>query len=312
MAQVHFLKVNVNSSIFMALAGEVNINEYLYKLYEEIDDEKIFKLKTGEFKNIDGERIEVFEQYCFSELEKKKEGTECSISGKIVRRFPKKTEQYDPKTKKSDEYKIPNNAASIIFYFDVTNEIVTFIRRQSFGPKQFVNGFEGLINEYKIGTDFNVQFKKDPFSVKENLKSAYKIVKLRTVNVMPNALTEELEKFMGLSENIMKDTNANKLTMDYEASPYHDGIDKNSAIIKSIINDEPYDSKSYRGYESVEFDAIDEEGFTYHYDSDKDSLLTAEVNDFMSKSLENLIKVSQKIIRRINIKEIRKRIENNG
>ena len=301
MANVHFLKVNVNSAIQDVIGEKVNIENYLEKLYQTIDDIAEYKLETNKFVDEGGKEIAKYDTYVFSEILKE---DNMVIEGKLVRRFNKTTEQYDPKKKKSREFKIPENSASIIFYFDVKNEIIAFIKRQSFGIKQFRSGFEGLINKLDIGTDFNLQFMQDPFSIREHINDADKILQLKTINVMPNALSRELEKFMGLSEKLMEDANANKLTMDYEASPHNHGINKDSDVVKSIINGDPIDNKAYRGYEKVEFTAVDKDGYSYHYNSEKDSLLIADIDDTMSKSSEALKEISEKTIHRIIIREI--------
>lgn len=275
MANVYYAKLNINSEIFKVYAGEVKISDILDALYEKINDKvEYVKTHTWSQKTVNGfEEKQSEEIYCFSNIEKNNDSRRY-IHGRVIRRFPLFTEEYDEDTRNVRKIVHENNAVSINFYFDVDSEIITFCTRRNFGQLQFVDAFKELINECMSSVHFELFLIKDFLNIKERLKTVHKITRIKSVVIPPNANEEHLKELYDASIKNMEEANVAKRTSIFEVSHKSDkGININSKMVAEEldINEAGTAYKKERGYGKIEAQGEHRDGSKFSYDSDVDS-----------------------------------------
>lgn len=281
MAYLYYAKLNVNSKIFDVYSNEAQIENILDDLFKKIDDLKEYEKVIKWYKEVDGvrEERESIEKYNFSDIKKFQDGTRKYIYGKIVRRYPYFSEEFDEATRKSKKIVLENNSKSINFYFDVRNEIVTFCERKGFGYKQFLEGFKELVNLY-TDVDFEVFLIKNPFSIKEHLEKVHKVTKIVATVIPPNVNEEALKSLIDESVEEMEEANITKKTSIFEHSKKNDkGINMKSKLVEKTLNADEGFRKFEVGYGKLEVEGENSDGSKFHYDSEDDSPYTTIIGD---------------------------------
>lgn len=197
MATVYFAKFNINENINKIHRKEVKIENILIKLFNDVNDSISFNVQEEpkEYEH-DGEKKTYFGKeyyYTFSTLEKDIQMK--TIAGRLVRVDKRLENTYNSETKLVEEKLIDNHAEYITFYWEVMNETIGFITKQTFGYKQIFTGLQGLLNN--LLENHNVEFvlDKNNYAVRENISKFYKIRKITTVTLTHNANEEEKKKF---------------------------------------------------------------------------------------------------------------------
>ncbi|MDD4600035.1 hypothetical protein SDC9_20871 [bioreactor metagenome] len=293
MALIYYAKLNINSVVFDIYSGKVKIHEILDKLYTKIDEETEFAKTTSFYIEEESELKEITELYCFSDIVKSLSPRKY-ISGKVVRRFPLHTEEFDEETRTSRKVVLQNNSVSINFYFDVDNEIISFCTRQKFGQNQFVEAFQGLVNQYMKDIDFEIIILQDSLNIREKLQKVYKITKIKSVFVPPNANEEHLRAMYDNSVKNMEDANVTKKTNIFETSKKSNkGINLQAKMIEDILGTEEAHKKYKNGYAKIEAEGEHEDGSRFHYSSEKDSPYITVIDDEIKNVIPEFILCSQ-------------------
>jgi len=275
MANLYYAKLSVNSEIFKVYAGEVKISDILDALYKKINDEvEYVKTHTWLQKTENGfEEKQSEEIYCFSDIEKNNDSRRY-ILGRVIRRFPLFTEEYDENTRSVSKIVHENNAVSINFYFDVDSEIITFCTRRSFGQLQFVDAFKELINECMSSVHFEIFLIKDSLNIKERLKNVYKVTRIKSIVIPPNANEDHLKELYDASIKTMEEANVTKRTSIFEVSHKSEkGINVNSKMVTEEldVNEATKAYKIEKGYGKIEVHGEHRDGSKFFFDSDVDS-----------------------------------------
>lgn len=275
MPLLYFSKVNINSNIYEVYEGKTSVDDIMRKLFNAIDDMNEYeKIEIKTFTDQDGEEkiIENREKYNFSELTKHEDVHERYIYGKIIRRVPVFSEFFDENTRISESVVHENNSVSILFYFDMIREIIVFSSRLKFGYKQFNEGFQNLINQYLENVGFEIFLIKNPFSIKERLKGAHKITKIKATSIPPNVNEEELKRMYSDDVKEMRSANVTKKTSIFEIhEKSKKGINLDAEVIRRALDS----NEAYRtysdGYGKLEVEGQHKDGTTFLFDSDVDS-----------------------------------------
>ncbi|MED4126738.1 hypothetical protein [Shouchella miscanthi] len=300
MALLYFSKVNVNANIFDVYSEEIKIKDILDQLYFNISDEKEYaKREEKTFINDEGnfESIVNEELYNFSELEKVTLEGRKYITGKLIRRYPLHTEQWDIKKRESRKVTHSNNSTSIFFYFDISTEIISFTERQKFGFKQFNEAFQELLNIYMDSTGFEIFLLNDPFTIEERLRNAHKIYRLKSTIIPPNNNDSYLKELYDDEVSQMQESNVQKKTNIFEVHKKSvKGINIEADMVKRVVNSNVAIDKFARGYGTIEVDGEDEDGTKFSFNSEVHSPYKITIKESIRSNKKKLIEKANKAI----------------
>ncbi|MBB3111956.1 hypothetical protein FHS18_004024 [Paenibacillus phyllosphaerae] len=298
MPLLHYAKVNINSNIFDVYDNKVTIQGIMRELFSTIDvNEEYHKVEVRTFKDDEGEEksVEYREVYNFSELAKEEDVNKLQVSGKVVRRYPIVTEEFDETTRTSRRTVLENNSSSILFYFDLETEIVVFSERQKFGTRQFIEAFQELLNIFHKSVGFEIYLLQDPFSMKERLENAYKIRKIKSTIIPPNVNEEALRDLYDKEVEEMKEAHITKKTNVFEINEKStQGINLKSKMVEQVLETNEAYEKFARGYGKLEVEGENRDGTLFKFDSEKDSLYQTQIPEREKKSLETFIEYCKK------------------
>ncbi|ART78119.1 hypothetical protein B4U37_19665 [Sutcliffiella horikoshii] len=280
---MYFSKVNVNSNIFDVYAERTSIQEIMDEVFNKIDNKTEYKkLEERTFINSNNEleTIDLSEVYNFSELTKVKDADNFYITGKLVRRYPLHTEEWDDKKRESLSVTHSNNSISIYFYFDLNSEVISFCQRNKFGYKQFNESFQELLNIYLERVGFEIFLLKDPFTIEERLKQAYKVERIKSTVIPPNNNNEDLRKLYDDDVVKMEEGNIQKKISVFEVhQKSKTGININSTIVKQVLDSNRAYEKYARGYGSIEVNGVNKDGTKFYFNSEQDSPYRVSIYD---------------------------------
>lgn len=221
MAYLYFAKVNINNDIFKVYKGEEDVDEVLNKLIRNINNKaKIMLPKNkGHIKFIS----------LTTDIEKR------FISGRLIRIFEDDIQMYN--LAKDDVEELPQDklARASTFFFDVQHELIGFTTGKYFGPKQFCDYFEQLINLCTDEGTFNVTLQKDEDSFDERIKRFSKISSIRFKIVPKNPCKDEFNSIYANPDSI-ESVEANQLDITYSANNKNErGLNLNNDYIKNLF-----------------------------------------------------------------------------
>ncbi|MFF2857796.1 hypothetical protein [Peribacillus sp. NPDC058002] len=296
MAFLYYAKVNVNSNIHEIHQKQGSIEEIMDRIYDQLNDEVEYSIEeTKQFIDDSGEEqsITKTEKYNFSKLDKVKDINKFYITGKLVRRFPFKGEEFDEETRESETVIYNNNSVSTYFLFDLQSEIVVFFERNKLGYNQFIEGFQGLLDQHIPDIGFEVFLAKDKFSVRERIKMFRKVHKITSTIIPPNANEEALEDLYDRKSEEMAEGNITRQTGIFESHRRNKkGIDINSKEVSNVINiSEAFISK---GYGKLKVEGENSEGVEIHYDSDADSPIQTRITEKQKNNRDTFVEMSLK------------------
>lgn len=296
MAFLYYAKVNVNSNIHEARQKEGGISEIMNRIYNKLNDEVEYVVgETNIFIDDSGEEqsITKTDTYNFSNLEKVKEGNKYHISGKIVRRFPFKGEEFDQETRESQIVVYDDNAVSTYFLFDLESELVVFFERSKFGYNQFIEGFQGLLDLHIPDIGFMVFLAKDQYSVGERIKMFYRFNKITSTIIPPNANEEAMDELYDKKSEELSSGNITRQTSIFESHKRSEkGIDINTQEVSNSLNT----SKAFiaKGYGNLKIEGENNAGIEIYYNSDADSPIQTKITDKQKNHRETFTEMALK------------------
>lgn len=221
MAYLYFAKVNVNNDIFKVYKGEEDIDRLLDKLIINVNsDDKISLPKNkGYIKFIT----------LITNVEKR------FISGRLIRIFEDDIQMYNIETDDVEDLPQDKLARTSTFFFDVQHELIGFTTGKYFGPKQFCDYFELLINSCTENEAFSVILQKDPDSFIERVKRFSKISTIKFRIVPKNPCQDEFDNWYANPDSI-ESVEANQLEITYSANNKNErGLNFDNDYIKNIL-----------------------------------------------------------------------------
>lgn len=141
MAEIYFGKINlVSSQIGDVLYNTTSLKSILTKLFMVIKDDITYTYTT--MRKID-EDTTVREDIEYSLTVKEK--TKSDLQGYLHKKSYLYYKDFDKNNKKRITKKVENTESSE-FYYDIYREMVGYQRTQRFGYKEFLYGFQGILN----------------------------------------------------------------------------------------------------------------------------------------------------------------------
>lgn len=291
---LHFAKVNINSEIFSVYKGERKINDILQNLYDAINDQKEYiKVEVRSFldEKDDLKEFDIKRTFSFSDIEKLNNGAKQYITGRLVKRFPIFTEEFNSETRKTEKI-VKDGAVSVLFYFDVHREIVTFCERLRFGHSQFIEALQYMLNQFTdIG--YEIFLINDPFSIQERIQQAYKVTKIKATVIPPNMNEEHLEDLYNRNVAEMEEAGINKKTTVFEVNRKSiKGININSKLVSETLDTNDAYRNFEVGYGRLTVDGQNKDGSGFHYDSDEHSPYQTIIDEAEKNSVNLFIEAS--------------------
>lgn len=294
---LHYAKVNINSNILDVYKKKEKIPKILDKLFTSFNDRTEYnQIETRKIEDENGnvELIRVEEIFNFSNLDKYEDNTKKYITGKLVRRVPIHTEEFDSRTRKPEKVVYDKNATSIFFYFDFNTEIITFCQRTRFGYAQFIKAFNNIIDKF-TNVGFEIFLIKDPFKIDERIKRAHRITKIQATVVPPNVNEEALEDFYDRNTKEMEEARITKRTSIFEVHKKSDyGINVEAKIVREALNVNKAYINFGAGYGKLEVEGFNKDGSKFHYDSDEESPYQTIIDKNTKNNELEFINASQK------------------
>lgn len=215
-----FLKVNINSHIFEVYENPKKIKEINNMIRKYIKNGIEYKKVEIQKFEIDGveKETEVEITYKFATIELLDETRNKSIYGSIIKSHKLYGGKVDVET--GDKIiKTLENDEKIMFYYDISHEIITFHRTYRFGEKQFLEAFQKLLNMSFIGKEeevyFEISFLKKGLNLSDivlELKKLGKIEELKIKVIPPNPTSKFLEELQKDGEKKLKEFEEGKIT----------------------------------------------------------------------------------------------------
>ena len=153
MAAIYFGKINlVSSQIGEVLCNAISLRNVLTKLFIALKDDITYTYTTT--KQIDeNTTIDQTIEYSITIKEK----TESDLQGYLHKKSYLYYKDFNKNTKERITKKVENTESSE-FYYDVYREMVGYQRTQRFGYKEFLYGFEGILNSACESSDLDYAF----------------------------------------------------------------------------------------------------------------------------------------------------------
>lgn len=203
MAQMYFSKFNINSEIYEVYKDENLKDKILKKVFKVMDDDKIY-VETD--KSADEEDKSVTYKFC----DLKKDKDSMSITGRLVKIFQGELQSYDEKNDTVNTRNADNCAASATFFFDLKNEEIAFITRNSLGYNQFNNYFKILIDSYFEDFSFEIFLENNVGELKKKLYSMKRVLSVESVIIPPNANHQDFDEIFGPTKEEFEESGATK------------------------------------------------------------------------------------------------------
>lgn len=208
------------------------------------------------------------ETFSFSDIEKFSNGSKQYITGKLVKRFPIFTEEFDSKTRKTERV-VVDAAVSILFYFDVHREIVSFCERSRFRHNQFIEALRSILNQF-TDTGFEIFLIADPFTIKEKIEKAHKVTRVEATVIPPNMNQEALKDLLDRNVKDMDEAHVSKKTTIFEVHEKSaKGINLNSKLVSEALDTNDAYKTFEVGYGKLTVDGQNKDGSMFHYNSDQ-------------------------------------------
>lgn len=289
MAYLYFAKVNVNNDIFKVYEGEKSIEKILNRLILSVntEDNIILPKNRGYIKFIT----------LSTNVEK------SFISGRLIRIFEDDIQLYN--FEKDDVEELPQDklARTSTFYFDVQHELIGFTVGKYFGPKQFCDYFEQLINKCTEEGTFNVTLQKDEDSFTERVKRFSKITTIKFRIVPKNPCQKEFNDWYANPASI-ESVEANQAELTYSANSKNTrGLNFDNAYIQNLIKGLGY------GYISSVVSGLMPGGEKGTVSSDKDAPRRFSIPDKDKTSIPDVNKHTKAIIPQVLYKMLGKKDE---
>ncbi len=220
MANIYQAKFNINEDIFNVYKGYKDIRDILHYILLNMDSKKYIKDKKNSTK------------YRFYRLNRDYERN--IIFGWVLKIYDEenfniyieKAEQLNDVTLKQVSYSIP-------FSFNLNNKIISFVPKQKFGYKEFINIFKQLFESELPEVGYvNINMKVDEESANQRFSELERMNLFTAVIVPPNGSQDILDDVDGLIDEL-ESGNIKEYRHELK-SDIRDPIIKNSKIVMNL------------------------------------------------------------------------------
>lgn len=276
MPLMYLAKVNLNSRIFDIYNKNIKIGEVCESIYKNFDVDYSYK-EEQKCKYLDelGNPQEYTQtsDYTLKNIEKMLDTGDRVITGKISRKYNKRTEDEEGKVVYNTE------RSSIYFYYNVDKEMVVFRERQSFGYNQFMNAFTKILNSCASDYIFEMFLQKDSDMLVEKIGGLKSVTKVKAVLIPPNSNEDDLKELRDQLKYMQQcqDMNATKITMEYSS----EDMNMESNMIKEII------TATSRGYGDFTATGVTSDKKVKTIKSNQDAAFTLNISEGVDNDMFN-------------------------
>lgn len=290
MATIYFAKFNINEKINRVRDGSENLDKLLNDVFNGINQ----KLKV---KDVENESI----IYKFVNLDYI--SSKMTINGDIVKIYDGIDSNYDEKNDEVIDTFAKNKADYVSFSFDVKNEIIGFVPKQSFSRNSFINYFRLLVEQCvpSIG-ETEIILLKSKNKLENEFKKMEKMRDLEVFLIPENGDRDALKDILKDVMPEVQETNAQHLNIKLKGT-LKEPLDKDSKLIKK------FKSIALMAYATLKASGKNSEGDEFKIDSEKDLLLTKDIRGDNRNSLSEIEELTQKGVESYRIQKIQEVIE---
>ena len=215
---IYFGKVNlVSSQIGDALFNSISLRNILSELLNALRDNTSYTYTTTKQININETVTEDIE-YSLSIKEK----TDTDLQGYLHKKSYLYYKDFDKQTKEIISKKIENTESSE-FYYDVFREMIGYQRTLRFGYKEFLYGFEGILNTACTNANLDYKFTVNQYTEgldindlrNELISNNQQIQTLKIKYQIPNLNFDTLRKIHLNPEETIKNFRSANLATHY-------------------------------------------------------------------------------------------------
>ncbi len=215
---IYFGKVNlVSSQIGDALFNSISLRNILSELLNALRDNTSYTYTTTKQININETVTEDIE-YSLSIKEK----TDTDLQGYLHKKSYLYYKDFDKQTKEIISKKIENTESSE-FYYDVFREMIGYQRTLRFGYKEFLYGFEGILNTACTNANLDYKFTVNQYTEgldindlrNELISNNQQIQTLKIKYQIPNPNFDTLRKIHLNPEETIKNFRSANLATKY-------------------------------------------------------------------------------------------------
>lgn len=231
MANIYQAKFNINEDIIKVYKKEKNLSNILYSILLDLDSKKYIFDKKNKIK------------YRFYKLNKDYERN--IIFGWILKIYgEEKFNIYIEDGEELDDIKLKEVSYSVPFSFNLNTEIISFVPKQNFGFRQFINIFKELFESELPEVGYvDIQMKVDEVTADEKFNKITSMNKFVAVIVPPNGSEDILDEVDELIDELV-DGNIKEYRHELK-SDVRDPIKKESKIVRNLRKIAHYGSGYY-------------------------------------------------------------------
>lgn len=213
---IYFGKVNlVSSQIGDVLCNSSSFRSILRNVLMALKDDITYTYTVT--KQLDDKTITEDIEYSLSIKEK----TDLELQGYLHKRSYLHYKDFDKNNKEIIPRKIENTESSEFFY-DIFREMVGYQRTLRFGYKEFLSGFEGILNSACKNAHLDYSFTVNQYTeglniddLRRELRNDHDIQKLKIKYQIPNPDDETLKKIQLDPEKTISDFKSANLSTKY-------------------------------------------------------------------------------------------------
>lgn len=220
MAKIYFAKLNVNEHIFRVYRKEMNLQDLLFDLFSKFNDDIELRHDNSNFK------------YKFADLTINE--SKAVINGRLGKVYDEKEASvYIEKSRTIKTSSVSNATEYIAFSFDVMKEVISFIPKQTFSRKEFVDAFSKLVTKMypEIGY-LKIYLLPDTKTFDYKFSKVERLRDFSAVIIPPNSSSGLFNNQDGIRDELQQ-ANAKEMEVSLK-SDLRDPLRKNSPLINKI------------------------------------------------------------------------------
>lgn len=289
MAFLYTAKFNINEKIYQVKDNKEDLNDLLDKVYLKINQDEIIFDENDE--NIRYKFVDLFRN------------SEMTLDGTIVKIYDGVNSSYDESNDTVVDEEASDKADYVSFSFDVKNEIIGFVPKQTFSREAFLKYFRLLVEKCvpELGSTYLILL-NDKGELDEKFKRMETLRDIEILLIPENSDKEDFAKLLDIVEEDMQEANAQKIGLRMEGT-MREPLKKNSRLVEN------FKSSVARAYAKLKAKGKDENGEVFEIDTSKDTLLKREIKNDLRNSVTDISEKTREAVAIYKQQRVREVIE---
>lgn len=269
LAYLYSAKFNINERIYQVEKGEVTLQSLLELVFNNLNqNESIADEKDEEI------------IYKFVDLNK--DQNSMVINGAIVKIYDGINSEYDRKKDKVIDKEAPDKADYVSFSFDVRQEVIGFVPKQTFSREAFMKYFKHLVEVCvpEIG-DIKVMPITDAYMLEQQFKKMKTLKEIEVLVIPSNDDSNDIAELVDILNTDVKESNAQEMGIRLKGS-IREPLLKSSKLVDQLKD------VAKKAYANIKAKGRDETGADYEIDSSKDTLLKRPIRNDLKNSVSDI------------------------